>query len=168
MHDTSLSAKADDNLNQNFKFQNFKTIKCCFQPLNMLEWHCDRNTKPYFPYQTYTPQSHHYWLTILPDSAVGAIRVQGSYSSNKGTSRWIFIYIHNVVIHGKYRRLVHISNNYSQWCGILKWPQVKEAVIQVSVGAFNTQCVNLPLLIVERLRMNQRAIRATQVTGKLP
>lgn len=93
----------------------------------------------------------------LPDSAVGAIRVHGSYSANLDAGRGVFIHVHNVTLQGKDRRLIHITHNDSQRCGIFKWPQMGEMEVCVSVGAFNVECVNFSLLIVQRLGGKKKA-----------
>lgn len=93
----------------------------------------------------------------LPDSAVGAIRVHSSYSANLGASRRVLIHIHNVVVHGEDRRFIHIAHNDSQRCGILEWAQVWEVGVWVSVGAFNVECVNFSLFVVQRLERRQKA-----------
>lgn len=96
-------------------------------------------------------------LFPLPDSAVGAIRVHSSYSADLGASRGVFIHVHNVILQGKDGRLIHITHNDSQQCGIFKWPQMGEMVVCVSVGAFNVECVNFSLLIVQRLGWKKKA-----------
>lgn len=132
--------------------------------LYMLESHtvtqlCPNTWTPNTATYTHAKTAHtsHHSIFPLPDSAVGAIRVHGSHSSNLGAGRWVFIHVHNVVVQGEDRRLIHITHNDPQWCGILKWPQVGKVGVWVSVGSFNIECVNLSFLIVQRLGRKQKS-----------
>lgn len=103
------------------------------------------------------------WFCLLPDSAAGAIRVHSSHSTNPGANRWIFIHIHDVVIHREDWWLVNVTDDDSHWCGIFKWSQVRETSIHINVGGFNVECVNFPLLIVQGL---QRCRKSTWTNSK--
>lgn len=103
-----------------------------------------------------------------PDGAAGAVRVHGSHSTNPGTHRWIFIHIHEVVIRGEDRRLVHVADDDSHRGGMFEWSQVRETSVHLYVEGVDVERVDFPPLVVEALqRLRQEEQWTAETSGSV-
>lgn len=88
----------------------------------------------------------------LPYRAFGTVRVLSHHCADLCSHRGVLVHVHDVIVNGEDRRLVHVSNDDPESGGVFEGAQVGEAGIQVSVLSLYVKRVDFPLLIVQRLR----------------
>lgn len=90
-------------------------------------------------------------VSVLPDRTVPAVRILSCYSAHLCATWWILIYIHDIGIHRKDRRFIHIPNCNFKGGSVFERTKIGKTWIHMCIHPLNVESVGLFSLIVQRL-----------------
>ena len=90
-------------------------------------------------------------IGVLPDRTVPAVRIASRYGTHLRAARRVLIHIHDIMIYGKDRGLVHIPNCDFESGSVFERAEIGETRIHMCIHPLDVEGVGFLSLVVQRL-----------------